>query len=309
MRRLQYNRYGGPEVMSIKEWTLPELAPGKVRVRVRSAAVNPLDWKLRQGAMKLITGGKFPRGMGSDFAGVVEKVGSGVTSFRVGDAVFGTVDIKNQGAFAEFVDADARLVVAKPSVLSFSEAACIPVPATTAWAAIEDTAQARPGLRIFIHGCSGAVGSFAVQLAVARGASVTGSCGPTSMLDGKPAGVEALYVYQDSASFASLGRYDVVFDTLGTLPISTGLALLKPKGRLIDINPTPGRVLRGFMSGHYKLLFSTMGYKSLPDIAKAGAERIIQPFIGLEAPFARAASVIQDVENGRRPPGRVVFVM
>lgn len=309
MRRLQYNRYGGPEVMSIKEWTLPELAPDKVRVRVEAAAVNPLDWKLRQGAMKLITGRKFPRGMGSDFAGVVEKVGSGVTSLRVGDEVFGTVDIKNQGAFAEFVDADARLVVRKPTALSFSEAACMPVPATTAWAAIADTAKARPGLRIFIHGCSGAVGSFAMQLAVARGASVSGSCGTASMANGKLAGVEALYDYRDSASFASAGRYDVVFDTLGTLPITDGLALLKPKGRLIDINPTPGRVLRGFISGRYKLLFSTMGYKSLPDIAKAAAERILRPSIGLDVPFARAASVLQDVENGRRPPGRVVFHM
>lgn len=309
MKRLQYSRYGGPEVMSIEEWPLPALAPGKVRIRVEAAAVNPLDWKLRQGAMKLITGRRFPRGMGSDFAGVVEKLGSGVTGLRVGDKVFGTVDIKSQGAFAEFVDADARLVVGKPPVLSFNEAACIPIPATTAWAAIVGAAKARPGLRIFIHGCSGAVGSFAMQLAVARGATVAGSCGAVSLANGKPAGVEAIYDYRDSALFATAGRYDVVFDTLGTLPIAEGLALLRPKGRMIDINPTPGRVLRGFISGHYKLVFSTMGYKSLPDIAKAAAERIFRPSIGLEVPFIKAASVLQDVESGRRPPGRVVFHM
>ncbi|MDQ0009091.1 NADPH:quinone reductase-like Zn-dependent oxidoreductase [Luteibacter jiangsuensis] len=239
MKRLQYHRYGGAEVMSLEECTVPMLAPGKVRVRVKSAAINPIDWKLRQGAMKWVTGRKFPRGMGSDFAGIVEKIGVGVTGFYVGDEVFGTLDIKSQGAFAEFVDADPRLLVHKPKRLSFSQAACIPVPATTAWAAIVDTAHARSGLRIFVHGCSGAVGNFAIQLAIAGGASVAGSCGAVALSSGTPAGVEALYAYGDKALFAALGKYDVVFDTLGTLSIAEGLALLKPKGRLIDINPTP----------------------------------------------------------------------
>lgn len=309
MNRVQFGRYGGPEEMSFGEYTLPDLAPGLVRVRVKAAAINPLDWKLRQGVMKLVTGRRFPQGMGSDFAGVVEEIGAGVTNFQVGDEVFGNVEIKRQGAFAEVVDANARLVVRKPASLSFSEAACIPIPAATAWAAIVGAAKARSGSRIFINGCSGAVGSFAVQLALAHGASISGSCGFASTANVQSAGVDPVFTYADKASFASNGPYDAVFDTLGTLSVADGLALLKPKGRFIDINPTPSRMLRGFISGRYKLVFATMGYKNLPDIARAAAEGKLRPSIGLEAPFADALTVIKDAEIGQRPRGRVVLLM
>lgn len=309
MRRVQYDCYGGPEEMSFGEHTLPGLAPGLVRVRVKASAINPLDWKLRNGAMKFVTGRKFPRAMGSDFAGVVEAIGDGVTGVNVGDEVFGTVGMKRQGAFAEVVDTDARLVIRKPATLSFSEAACLPIPATTAWAAIVNAAQVQPGSRVFINGCRGAVGSFAVQLALAHGASVSGSCGAASTASAKAAGVDPVFAYTDRASFASNGRYDAVFDTLGTLSVSDGLALLKPKGRFLDINPVLDRMLRGFISGRYKLVFSTMGYKNLPDIAVAAAEGKLHSSIGLEAPFTDALAVLKDVETGRQPPGRVVFLM
>ena len=309
MKRVQYDRYGGPEEMCIAEYTLPHLEQGMVRVRVRAAAINPLDWKLRRGMMRLLTGAKFPRGMGSDFAGVVEAVGGGVAGIQVGDEVLGTVDMKRQGAFAEVVDTDARLVTRKAATLSFSEAACLPIPAATAWAAIVNAALAGPSSRIFINGCSGAVGSFAVQLALAHGASVSGAAGTASMASVRAAGVNPVFGYADKASFASSGPHDAVFDTLGTLSVADGLALLKPKGLFLDINPTLGRILRGFISRRYKLVFSTIGYKNLPDIAAAAAQGKLRPSIGLEAPFADALSVIKNVELGQRSPGRAVLLM
>lgn len=308
MKRVQFGRYGGPGEMSLGEHTLSLLAPGRVRVGVKAAAVNPLDWKIRSGQMKFVTGRKFPQGMGSDFAGVVVDVGAEISEFQIGDEVFGTVDIKRQGAFAEFVDADPRLLMHKPALLSFSEAACIPIPAATAWAAIVGAAKARPGARVFINGCSGAVGNFAVQLALAHGASVAGSCGNSSMRAVRSVGVEPLFSYAD-ISIASSGPYDAVFDTLGTLSVADGLALLKPKGCFIDINPTLGRALRGFASGRYKLVFATTGYKNLGDIAKFASEGKLRPTIGLEASFLDALTVIADVEAGRRPPGRIVLKM
>lgn len=309
MKRVQFFRYGGPEEMSFGKHTMPPLARGRVRVRVKAAAINPLDWKLRQGVMKFVTGRKFPQGMGSDFAGVVEQVGDSVTNFRVGDKVFGSVEIRRQGAFAELVDADVRLIARKPAALSFSEASCIPIPAATAWAAIVGAAKARSGQHFFINGCSGAVGSFAVQLALAHGARVSGSCGPASIATVQSAGVEPVWTYADKASFGSTGPYDAVFDTLGTLPVAEGLALLKPSGRFIDINPTPSRMLRGFVSGRYKLVFATAGYKNLSDIAHAAAKGDLYPSIGLEASFSDALNVLKDVEIGKRPPGRIVLLM
>lgn len=309
MKRVQFSRYGGPEEMSFGAYTPPTLARGQVRVRVKAAAINPLDWKVRRGDMKIMTGWRFPQGMGSDFSGVVEAIGADVTRLQVGDEVFGNVEIKRQGAFAESVDAEERLVIRKPASLSFSEAACIPIPATTAWAAIVGAAKVKPGARIFIHGCSGAVGSFAAQLALEHGAVVSGSCGTSSMDAAKLAGLDPVFSYSDTESFALRGPYDAVFDTLGTLPVTEGLKLLKHQGRFIDINPTPGRMLKGFLSGRYKLVFATMGYKSLPEIGAAAAQGTFRPAIGLEAPFSDALAVIRDIELGRRPPGRAVLLM
>ena len=309
MKRVEFNRYGGPEEMAFGEAALPELAPGLVRVRVKAAALNPLDWRLRRGELRIVTGRRFPQGMGSDFAGVVEAVGAGVTHLRPGDEVFGTVEIRRQGAFAEFVDADARLVVQKPATISFSEAACIPIPATTAWAAVVGAAKVREHSRILIHGCSGAVGSFAVQLARAHGAHVSGSCGPASFPNARNGGVDRVFEYSDLDGMADYGPYDAVFDTLGTLSVSDGLALLDAKGRFIDINPTPARVMRGLVSRRYKLVFATSGFQNLPDIARAAAEGKLRSKIGRAVPFDQALVAISDAECGGRRSGRVVLCM
>lgn len=309
MKRVQFFHYGGPEEMSFGELVLPKLASGHLRVRVKAAAINPLDWKVRLGQMKLFTGRQFPQGMGSDFAGIVEEVGDGITNFQAGDEVFGTLAIKRQGAFAEVVDADARLVVHKHPSLSFSEAACIPIPAATAWAAIVRLAQAHPGTHVFVNGCSGAVGSFAVQLAQAFGACVSGTCGTSSKANVRSAGVDPVFAYSDYAAIALNGPYDIVLDTLGTLPVSVGLTMLKPKGRFADINPTLGRMSRGILSVRYKLVFATAGYKYLTEIAKMAADGKIRSSVGIEAPFADALGVLEDFEMGRRPPGRGVLLM
>ncbi len=308
MKRVQYDRYGDPAEMSIGEYTLPPLGSNDVRVAIKSAAINPLDWKIRLGILKLMTGKDFPKGMGSDFAGVVEAIGDKVDNFQVGDEVLGTMDIKKTAAFAETVDTESRYVTKKPSNLSFSQAACLPIPATTAWGAIVDKAKAQKGSRIFVHGCSGAVGRFAVQIARARGAHVSGSCGAASVDSVKAAGIDAVFQYADKASFLSGGKFDAVFDTVGTLDVSDGLSMLKPKGVFVDINPTPGRILRGMISMRYKLVFATKESKHLPEIAKAAGEGKLQSIIGLEAPFSDALSVISDTEAGRRAPGRAVLV-
>lgn len=309
VKRVEYNRYGGPEEMYFGDYVLPPLESNQVRVIVKAAAINPLDWKLRQGAMKLIAGRGFPKGMGSDFAGVVEAIGDGVTNVRVGDEVFGTLEIKKAGAFAEMIIAESHLVARKPSQLSFNEAACLSIPATTAWAAIIDKAQARAGSRIFIHGCNGAVGASAVQLALARGAHVAGSCGPGSRASARDAGVDPVFDYADRRSFVENEKFDAIFDTVGTLSVSDGLSMLKPKGVFIDINPTLGRVLRGMLSRRYKLAFSTMGYRHLSDIADVAGDGILRPKIGLEAPFADALSVIANAEAGHRAAGRTVLTL
>jgi NADPH:quinone reductase-like Zn-dependent oxidoreductase len=308
MKRVQFNRYGGPEQMSFGDYSLPKLAPGRIRVRVKAAALNPLDWKIRRGVMRLATGRRFPQGMGSDFAGVIEVVGSKVMGFHVGEEVFGTVEIRRQGAFAELVDADARLVVRKPSSLSFSEAACLPIPSATAWAAIVTAAKAGPYSRILINGASGAVGRSAMQLALANGAEVVVAASKPSLRQFNDAAIKAACLYGDITALAAHGPYDAVFDTLGTLAVTDGLKLLRTGGRFLDINPSPSRIVKGLFSGRYKMIFATAGFKYLPDIAIAAGEGILRPAIGLEIPFSDALTAIRGAELGQLPHGRVVLI-
>ncbi|MBB4113234.1 NADPH:quinone reductase-like Zn-dependent oxidoreductase [Rhizobium sp. BK226] len=307
MKRVQYDRYGGPTGMYIGESKLPQLGPKQVRVVVSAAAINPFDWKLRQGAMKLFISRKFPKGMGTDFAGVVAAVGSDVRDINVGDEVFGTMDFKESGAFAEEVVLDSHLVAKKPASLSFQEAACLPIPVMTAWAAIFDKAKTSRGSHLFINGCTGAVGASAVQLALARGVKVSGACGTASLETAKAAGLDSVFSYADSRLQAQKGKFDAVFDTLGTLDVGHGLSMLKKGGVFVDINPTLRRVTRGMLSRRYKLAFATMGIKRLSAIADLASEGVLRPTVGLVVPFADAVSAITAIECGTRIPGKVVL--
>ncbi|ANV99632.1 NAD(P)-dependent alcohol dehydrogenase [Bradyrhizobium icense] len=309
MRRVQYDRYGGPAEMHFGEFDLPLLGRNHVRVAVRAAAINPFDWKLRQGAMKLFMNRSFPKGMGTDSAGVVEAVGNDVTTVRVGDEVFGTMDFKKSGAFAEQVTLDANLVAKKPPQLSFAEAACLPIPAMTAWAAVVDRARARPGSSIFVNGCAGAVGSSAVQLAITHGARVAGTSGPTSMASASAAGVQPIFAYSNKSAYLNGEKFDAVFDTLGTLGVGDGLSMLNPDGVFVDINPTAPRLIRGMVSRRYKLAFATMGIKHLSAIAELACKGALRPAVGVEARFEDALSTLTKAELGPRLSGKVVLLM
>jgi NADPH:quinone reductase-like Zn-dependent oxidoreductase len=307
MKRIQFDRYGSAAVMRMAECDVPQPKLRQVRVRVRAAAINPLDWKQRQGVMKLFMGREFPKGMGSDFAGVVEAVGEDVDGILVGDEVFGTMDVKKPGAFAEFLVTEARYVAKKPPQLSFAEAACLPISAATAWAAILGKAQVSSGSRVLINGCTGAVGSMAVQLAVAKAAQVSGTCSRASMSGAKAIGVNPVFDYAEKSGWHGAGPFDVIFDTAGTLDLSRGMSMLKPKGVFIDINPTPRRMIRGMLSRRYKLVFATMGMKHLVEIAGLAANGTLRSVIGLKRPFSEAVPTITAVERGERVPGRAVL--
>jgi NADPH:quinone reductase-like Zn-dependent oxidoreductase len=308
MKRVQFNQYGGPGEMYMGEGDVPPLKRDQVRVKVRAAAINPLDWKQRRGLMKLFMSREFPKGMGSDFAGVVEAVGEAVRHVEVGDAVFGTMEATKPGAFAEVLVTQARCVVRKPAQLSFAEAACLPIPATTAWAALIAKARVSKDSRVLINGCTGAVGSIAVQLAMARGARVAGTCSRASMPGARLAGVDPVFDYADEGYRQRVEPFDAVFDTAGTLDVGDGLSMLRPGGVLVDINPTPRRMMRGMLSRRYKIAFATMGTRHLSDIARLAAEGALKAAVGLQRPFSDAVATIAEAEQGMRVSGRVVLL-
>jgi NADPH:quinone reductase-like Zn-dependent oxidoreductase len=214
MRRIQYHQYGGTELMRLEEFEPAPPGKGEVLVRVLAAAANPMDWKIRNGDTKILTGRRFPRGLGHDFAGVIEGVGKGVTNFTAGDSVLGATSMKASGAFAEMVVADQKQIVKKPAELSYEQAAALPTVGVTAWQAVVDKGNLRAGQSIFINGCLGGVGRAATQIALMQGASVAGSCRPGAEEEARVLGIAPVVDF-DFDPAALKGNFDIVFDTAG----------------------------------------------------------------------------------------------
>jgi NADPH:quinone reductase-like Zn-dependent oxidoreductase len=301
VKRLQYDRYGGPEVMRLAEFEPPRPGPHEVLVRVRAAASNALDWKMRNGEMKLMTGRSFPRAMGHDFAGVVEAVGAGVTRLRAGDAVLGAARFRQAGAFAEMVTAPEKAVVLKPVNLSYEQAAALPTVGVTAYQA---TAEVRPGQAVFVNGCLGGVGRAAVQFARARGASVAGSCRDTAADEARELGVEPVVGFGfDPAALA--GRFDLVFDTPGMLPFAAARTLLKPRGTIVDIVPTPAKMIRSALPGPFRAMMGRPVTADLEEVA-----RTLRLPIARTVPLAEAIPALTELEREQRPKGgKLVIAM
>ncbi len=238
MKAITYERYGHAR---LTEADRPAVGDDSLLIRVRAASVNPYDWHTFPGTpyfMRMSTGLRRPKDqrLGVDFAGVVEAVGADVTDYAPGDEVFGN----RRGAFAEYVSVSATGRIArKPPSVSFEQAAAAPIAAVTA---LQGLRSVRTGDAVLVIGAGGGIGTYAVQLAAARGAVVTGVCST-----GKADLVRSLGAKEvvDYTTAAPLGcGYDLVLDTVGTLPLRDRLRLLGPSGRLVVVSgPKKNRLL------------------------------------------------------------------
>jgi NADPH:quinone reductase-like Zn-dependent oxidoreductase len=312
MHRIQYHRYGGPETMRLEEFELPPPQAGQVAVTVKAAAVNPIDWKVRQGQLKMMTGRSFPRAMGSDFAGVVRAAGPGVTRFTPGDQVYGITGLKPSGAFAEAVITSESHLAVMPAGLSFEQAACLATPAVMAWSGLIDRARLQAGQRVFVNGCTGGVGEAVVQLASLRGATVAGTCSLASLSRARELGVDPVYDYA-ATSPADLpdlrGAFDVVFDTNGTLPVGAAMRMLTKTGVFLDINASPAKFLHAALARRHKIFFCTPATQILTDVARAAAGGGLRMAVGETVPLEAATGLITELEKGRKIGGKGLILL
>ncbi|MER5806262.1 NAD(P)-dependent alcohol dehydrogenase [Streptomyces mirabilis] len=312
MHRIQYHTYGGPETMRLEEFELPSPGKGEVAVTVRATSVNPIDWKLRQGQLKMMTGRSFPRAMGSDFSGVVGAVSPDVTRFKPGDEVFGIARLKESGAFADAVVTLESYLAVKPAELSFEQAAALPTGAVMAWNGLVERARLRSGQRVFVAGATGGVGEAVVQVARMLGATVAGSTGAASLERARDLAVEPVFDYArtDLGQRDDLrGAFDIVFDTSGSLPVKTALRMLKKNGVFLDINATPAKFLHAALIRRHKIFFCTPTTQILTDAARAAVDGHIRMSIGETVPFASGIDLITSLEKGRKIPGKGLIVM
>jgi NADPH:quinone reductase-like Zn-dependent oxidoreductase len=234
MKAVIQDRYGSTDTLEFREVERPVPAADEVLVRVRAAAVNAYDWHLMHGDPKiarLVLGLRAPKARirGRDFAGLVEAVGSEVKELHPGDEVYGEAD----GAFAEFVCAKDGAVGPKPSGLTFEQAAAMPLAANTALIGLRDVAGVRPGQSVLVNGASGGVGTFAVQLAKAFGAEVTGVCRTRNLDLVRSLGADHVVDYTQEDFTRTGRRYDIVLDLVGNRSLGAFRRALTPTGTLV----------------------------------------------------------------------------
>ena len=240
MKAIVCTKYGRTaEVVELRDVTKPTAGPNEVLIEVHAASLNPVDFKIQQGALKAIRKLSFPYVMGFDVSGVVVAVGVGANRYKVGDEVFSRVGADYMGTFAEFVKVDEKFVAAKPSNISHQEAAALPLVALTTWQALVDVANLQAGQKVLIHAGAGGIGSIAIQIAKVLGAHVIATTSTKNVAMVKALGADEVIDYTKQAFEDVLKDIDVVYETLGGENQIRSFRVLKPGGILVTIVGIP----------------------------------------------------------------------
>jgi len=239
MKAIVIHEYGGPEVLKYEDIPRPEPKDDQLLIRVIAAGVNPVDGMIRSGMFAKEGNRAFPIILGGDVAGVVEKVGSKITKFKVGDPVFAYVSLDNSGGYAHYALVTEREAAPKPKSLTFVEAAAVPIVALTAWQALIDTAKLNSGQTVLVHGGSGGVGSFAIQIAKARGAKVIATASIANHEFLKQLGADVAIDYTKQ-KFEDVARdVDVVLDSIGRDTLARSYGVVKKGGMIVSLVARP----------------------------------------------------------------------
>lgn len=309
MRAIGQDSLGGPDLLKIIETPRPVPGPAEVLVRVRAAGVNPTDWWHRA------TGGlagAAPIRLGWDVSGVVEATGPGVALFQPGDEVFGMPrQPAPAGTYAEYVVSPARHMTIKPPRLSHVEAAALPLAAVTAWQALVDTADVRPGQRVLIHAAAGGVGHLAVQIAKARGAHVVGTARAANHDFVRGLGADKVIDYTRTDFTTAARAIDVVIDTIGGDYGPRSLRTLRPGGIIVSLaSPAEAHLAAearalGLRSTFMITEADQAGMKEIASLAGSGLLRVR---IDTVLPLEQAAKAHEIGETGRTT-GKIVLTV
>jgi len=323
MKAIVSRCYGPPEVLTYEDVAKPTPADDELLVKVRAAAVNPLDWHYMRGepyVMRLMgagIGAPKDQTMGVDFAGTVEAVGKNVATFKPGDEVFGT----RGGAFGEYLTVrESRNVVLKPTNASFEQAAAVPVAAVTALQALRDKGRVKAGQKILINGASGGVGTYAVQIAKVLGAEVTGVCSTRNVQLVRSLGADHVIDYNNEDFTKGEKRYDVIVDNVGNHPMLRLTDALQPDGILVIVgSPSDDRwigaligfikatLLAPFVSQELSRFFSSMNKEDLTLLRNLMQEGKLISVIDRTYKLSEAPAAIAYLETGRAR-GKVVIL-
>ena len=249
MKAAVIDGYGGPDRFEVREVETPSPGPGQLLVRVRAASVNPVDWKLRKGQLRLVKPARFPLILGYDVAGEVEAVGAEVTRFEPGDLVYAFTDNPHGGGYAEYVLIGEEAAAPKPERLSFEEAAAVPLAALTALQALRDKGELAEGERLLVNGAAGGVGHFAVQIGKALGARVIGVASGRNQEFLRELGAGRGIDYEQEDFTSDEEDYHVVFDAVGSASFKECDLILEEGGVYVTTAVGPAIFIRATISG------------------------------------------------------------
>ena len=246
MKAVVIRRYGSPEVLQYEDVEPPKIKPDQLLIKVHATTVNPIDWKILHGMLRLITLNTFPIILGLDVSGEVVEVGSQVTRFKPGDAIYGNVGFPG-GAYAEFTAVSEKSAALKPTNMTYEEAATVPGAALTALQALRNQGKIQLGQTVLINGASGGVGTFAVQIAKALGAQVTAVCSTKNLELVKSLGSERVIDYTQQDFTEDKAQYDIILDAVGKQSFSSCKGVLKPNGVYVTTLPTPDNIVQSVL--------------------------------------------------------------
>ena len=312
MKSVQIKGYGGSEVVEINRNAPPLNDPsvGMVLVKVKTAGINPADWKIREGYMQKMIPLQFPSTMGMDFSGVIEKVGNSVPDLKRGDEVYGQAGVVNggSGAFAEMALAKADSIAHKPKTLTHREAAALPLAGVSAWQALVETIKLTKGQKILIHGGAGGIGTIAIPLAKHLGAYVATTVSTSDKQFAKELGADIVIDYKTQTFEDLLHDYDAVFDTVGGETYTRSFKILKKGGMIVSMLEQSNQELMSRFGVKAISQFTQVNRERLTKLAQWVDQNNIRVHVDRTFPLEEAAKAL-DYQKNVHPRGKVVLAI
>jgi NADPH:quinone reductase-like Zn-dependent oxidoreductase len=301
MKAVRIHEFGGPEVLKYEDIPVPKPDQGEIRIKVIAAGVNPVDWKIRRGFIKL----PLPMTMGFDVSGIVDAIGPKVDKFHLGDQIFAKAS-PSHGGYAEYTVVNDSQAALKPKSMGFIEAAAIPTAGLTAWQMLFDIAGLKSGQTVLIHGAAGGVGSFALQFAKWKGAYAIGTASSVNIEFLKSLGADEVIDHKAQRFEDIVHDVDVVIDTVGGDTFDRSWGVLKPGGFLVT---TVADVQEGAAEAHrvraIRISHQANG-NELAQIAKIIDEKLIKPVVTMVLPLSEARKA-QELSESQHTRGKIVL--
>lgn len=303
MKALVYQKFGSTDVLQTIEEPKPYIQSNQVLVKIKAVSINPLDWKIRKGEMKLMSGSKFPKHTGTDFAGIIEDTGASVTNFKKGDEVFGVVkNNMKEGALAEYVAVSSTTIWKKPVHINFGQAASIPTVGAAAVTALQKMGSINNQTKILINGATGGFGMFLLQLLQQKEANITAVTSTKGIGFAKKWGADAIVDYTKENVLSQKNTYDIVIDLSGKMGYANAKQIMTPKALFLNPTPKPIEILTSILKNLFTgkkhiVILSEPSAKNM-DVLLDAINNGLQIEVSKVFPFAQSKEAFQFAEQG-----------